>query len=83
MNAEQYLLMEDNNSALIELRNALQLFPNSAEVNFRIAEIMAEEGMNAAIQERKMGGVRFRTPPILLSSAISCCVGEYLPNRSG
>ncbi len=47
INAEQYALQGDNNSALIELRSALQLFPNSADVNFRIAEITVQEGMIA------------------------------------
>lgn len=42
--AREYEAQGQNREALLELRSALQLDPKNADVNFRIAELLAEEG---------------------------------------
>lgn len=42
-NAEAFEAEDKNKEALLELRSALQIDPKSAEVNFRIAELLAKE----------------------------------------
>jgi len=46
-NAQKYTEAGQTKEALLELRSALQLDPKNADVNFRIAELLAQEGKYA------------------------------------